>query len=112
MLFSQRKGFTPVKKQIQIESIDEDLRRLYNFLLSHPGNVRCFLILISEAKAPTRFVLNGKSKLGTHEIPNCDGCFHVRRTVKAAASFSNKKSAHYVCLIEVFTERPKKLPKI
>lgn len=91
-------------------SINEDLRRLYNFLQLHPGHVRGFLIVISEAKSPTRFVLNGKSKLGSHKIPKCDGCFHIRRTVKAAASFSNKKIAHYVCLIEVFTKIPNKLP--
>lgn len=93
-------------------AIDDDLRRLFAFLRSHPGNARGFLILISESKSPTRFVSNGKSKLGTHEIPNSDGCYHVRRTVKAAASFSNTKKAHYACLIEVFTKRPKKLPLI
>ena len=45
-------------------------------------------------------------------VGNCTGCFHVRRTVKAAASFSNKKTAHYLCLIEVFRERPQRLPAI
>ena len=93
-------------------AIDDDLTRLYSFLRVTETKARCFLIVVSESKAPNRFISDGKSRLGTHCIPNCKGCFHVRRTVKAAASFSNKRSAHYVCLLEVFRDRPKKLPAI
>lgn len=93
-------------------AIDGDLKRLYAFLSASPTNARAFLIIVSESKVPNRFVSEGKSRLGTHNIPNSDGCFHVRRTVKAAASFSKKSSAHYVCLLEVFRDRPKKLPVI
>lgn len=93
-------------------NIDNDLKRLYTFLNGTQTNARAFLILVSESKAPPRFVIGGKSQLGSHSIPGSQGCFHVRRTVKAAASFSNKHSAHYVCLIEVFRSRPKKLPTI
>lgn len=93
-------------------SMNDDLKRLYTFLCATPTQARAFLIVVSESKAPRRFVANGKSILGTHPIPDSDGCFHVRRTVKAAASFSNKSSAHYVCLLEVFHVRPQKLPKI
>jgi hypothetical protein len=93
-------------------SINEDLKRLYTFLAATQTRARAFLVLISESKAPGRFVYAGKSRLGTNSIPGSKGCFHVRRTVKAAASFSNRSSAHYVCLIEVFRDRPKKLPKI
>lgn len=93
-------------------SIDNDLKRLYQFLNSTPTQARAFLIVVSESKAPKRFVEDGKSKLGSNDIPGANGCFHVRRTVKAAASFSNKSTAHYVSLIEVFSERPKRLPKI
>ncbi len=92
--------------------INEDLRRLHTFLQATQTQARAFLVIVSESKAPTRFVSEGKSRLGTHKVPGTGGCFHVRRTVKAAASFSNKSSAHYVCLLEVFLERPKKLPKI
>lgn len=92
--------------------INEDLKRLYSFLRATQTNARAFLIVVSESKAPKRFVTDGKSRLGTFPIPSSDGCFHVRRTVKAASSFSKKSSAHYVCLIEVFRERPRKLPKI
>jgi hypothetical protein len=92
--------------------IDEDLRKLHRFLEATPTQARGLLIVISESKAPDRFVEDGKSRLHTHDIPNCNGYFHVRRTVKAAASFSNKKTAHYVCLIEVFRERPQRLPAI
>lgn len=93
-------------------SIDDDLKRLHTFLDGTPTNARAFLIVVSESRAPARFVIEGKSRLGSHPVPGTNGCFHVRRTVKAAASFSQKSSAHYVCLIEVFCERPKALPKI
>jgi len=93
-------------------SINDDLNRLYKFLCATETNARCFLILVSESKAPNRFVLDGKSRLHTHDIPNCNGCYHVRRTVKASASFSRKNSAHYVCLLEVFRDRPRPLPLI
>jgi len=92
--------------------VDDDLRRLFTFLSSTETNARAFLIVVSESKAPTRFVKDGKSILGSHSLPDSGGCYHVRRTVKAAASFSNKNTAHYVCLIEVFRERPRKLPRI
>jgi hypothetical protein len=92
--------------------IDSDLKRLYTFLANTQTNARAFLIIVSESKAPKRFVFDGKSRRGSNSIPNSEGCFHVRRTVKAAASFSKKSSAHYVCLIEVFRKSPKKLPKI
>ena len=94
------------------KDIDDDLRRLYALLVASDVLPRCFLIVVSESRSPSRFVSNGQSKLGAHSIPGCDGCFHVRRTVKAAASFRIMTSAHYVCLIEVFRDRPKKLPTI
>ncbi len=93
-------------------AIDEDLRRLYTFLCSTQTHARAFLVVVSESRPPNRFVSEGKSRLGTYLIPKSKGCFHVRRTVKAAASFSNKSSAHYVSLLEIFCDRPKKLPKI
>lgn len=92
--------------------LNGDLKRLYAFLTAAEGNARCFLFVVSESKAPSRFVKDGKSQLGPKTIPGGSGRFHVRRTVKAAASFSNKRTAHYVCLLEVFRDRPQKLPAI
>ena len=86
------------------QSINEDLLRLHSYLQIATGGTRCFLFVVSESLAPRRFVKDGKSILGTQEIPGCNGHFRVRRSVKAAASFSGKESAHYVCLIEVFLE--------
>ena len=86
--------------------IDDDLKRLHELRKRAPG-VRCFEIVVSEGAAPTRFVHDGKSKLINQKIPGCDGYFRVRRTVKAAASFSKKSAAHYVCLVEVFTKGEK-----
>lgn len=87
--------------------INRDLTRLHNYLKSTQNGSRAFLFVVSESLAPRRFVKNGKSWLGTHQIPKCNGHYRVRRTVKAAASFSGKLSAHYVCLIEVFLEGQK-----
>jgi hypothetical protein len=84
------------------QSINEDLTRLHAFLEVATSGTRCFLFIVSESLAPRRFVKDGKSILGAHPIPNCAGHFRVRRSVKAAASFSGKESAHYVCLLEVF----------
>lgn len=84
------------------QSINADLVRLHNYLLAARKGVRCFLFVVSESKAPRRFVRDGKSILGEHRIPKLAGHYRVRRSVKAAASFSGRESAHYVCLIEVF----------
>ena len=84
------------------QSINEDLTRLHKFLAVATAGTRCFLFVVSESLAPRRFVKDGKSILGAHPIPGCTGHFRVRRSVKAAASFSGKESAHYVCLLEVF----------
>lgn len=82
--------------------VNTDLVRLHGYLRASTEDARAFLFVISESSAPRRFVKAGKSVLGPKEIPDCEGHFRVRRTVKAAASFSGKKKAHYVCLIEVF----------
>lgn len=84
------------------QSINEDLTRLYAYLQVAPTGIRCLLLIVSESLAPRRFVKGGKSVLGAHPIPGTNGHFRVRRSVKAAASFSGKESAHYVCLLEVF----------
>lgn len=84
------------------QSINEDLARLHALLKVATTGTRCFLIVVAEGFAPRRFVKDGKSILGRHAIPNSPGHFRVRRSVKAAASFSGKESAHYACLIEVF----------
>lgn len=82
--------------------INSDFVRLHSYLRASNNDARAFLFVISESSAHRRFVKDGKSILGMQDIPNCDGHFRVRRTVKAAASFSGKETAHYVCLIEVF----------
>ena len=82
--------------------INTDFVRLHSYLRASNNDARAFLFVISESKAHRRFVKAGKSILGPQKIPGCEGHFRVRRTVKAAASFSGKERAHYVCLIEVF----------
>lgn len=93
--------------------INEDLRRLHAYLQAVKSGPRCFLIVVSEGRAPKRFVQDGQSRRGIHSIKNTNGgTYVVRRSVKAAASFSGKESAHYVCLLEVFLagQQPLELP--
>lgn len=90
------------------QAVNDDLKRLHSFLENSTAGTRCFLLVVSESRAPTRFVKEGVSRLGSHEIPGTNGQFRVRRSVKAAASFSGKTSAHYVCLIEVFRQGEKR----
>lgn len=87
--------------------INEDLYRLHSFLKIATKGTRGFLFVVSEALAPRQFIRDGKSILGVHAIPSCTGHFRVRRSVKAAASFSRKETAHYVCLLEVFLKGQK-----
>lgn len=82
--------------------IDADLRRLAAVSRVRP-NLRTFLLVIAEAERPERFVnKEGKSIVGEHEIPKCDGHYRVRRTWKAAHAFQKRDRAQYACLIEVY----------
>jgi len=85
--------------------INADLKRLYDLKNVVNDDIRCLLFIISEGRAPTRFVKDGKSILGWNQIPMCSGYYRVRRTVKAAPSFSSREKAHYVCMLEVFLNR-------
>lgn len=92
--------------------INEDLKRLYNFKKVCMNEARAFLIIAAESELPDRFVdrNRGTSRLNAHKIAETGGVYHVRRTVKAASSFERKESAHYICIVEIFSEPLKKLP--
>lgn len=85
--------------------IDADLQRLAAVRQTHPG-VRTFMFVIAEAHRPKRFVdKEGKSFTGKHAIPNSQGHYRVRRTLKAAHAYSDTGSAQYACLVEVYPGR-------
>ena len=108
-VFEVKRGNAP-KAQI-----DQDLKRLVSFKQQCRPEARAFLIVASEASLPKRFVdpEKGRSKLHAHPVPETTGVYHVRRTVKAASSFDNKMTAHFVCICEVFAHPPKKkLPTV
>jgi hypothetical protein len=71
----------------------------------NPG-LRAFLVLVSEARRPGRFVrqdgmaVRGKRKDFGPSVPG--SYYRVRRVCKAAHSFKKKESAHYTCILEVF----------
>ncbi|MDZ7663154.1 hypothetical protein [Thiohalophilus sp.] len=108
-IFEVKRGSSPKAE------IDQDLRRLFHFKEVCRSGARAFLIVVSEAKLPKRFVdpKKGKSKLHGHPIPGTTGVYHVRRTVKAASSFDRKETANFACICEVFSQPPKKvLPEV
>lgn len=83
--------------------IDQDLSRLAILKNANP-TVRALLFVVAEAHRPKRFVSpEGKAILGKNDIPGKNAHYRVRRACKAAAAFSGKESAHYACIIEVFT---------
>jgi hypothetical protein len=83
--------------------IDQDLKRLAIFKNANK-NARAFLFVVAEAKRPRRFVSpEGGAMLGKNNIPGENAHYRVRRACKAAAAFSGKESAHYACIIEVFS---------
>ena len=64
--------------------------------------VRCFLIIGSQGKLPSRFVdrETGRAIKGVQETS--DGFrYKVKRVCKAAASFERKETAMYVSLVDV-----------
>ncbi len=69
-------------------------------------DLRTFLLLVSEAKLPRRFVrgdgtaVRGNLKVANPRIPG--SYFRVKRVCKAAHSFRRKELAHFACIIEVF----------
>jgi hypothetical protein len=82
--------------------ITKDLQRLAAFLSIRPA-ARAFLLVLSESDRHDRFVTEeGSSKKGEHAIPGSAGTFRVRRTLKAAHAYSNKSSANYASIVEVF----------
>ena len=84
--------------------VNDDLKRLLLFKRSCNRSARAFLVVASEGALPDRFVEDeGVSRLHPHPIPGTKGIYHVRRTVKASPTFAKTNSAHYVCIVEVFT---------
>jgi hypothetical protein len=82
-------------------AIEIDLHRLAKLKEADP-NLLTYLIIISEAKRPKRFV--STSGVGVRGMNSLKGpaCWTVRSVKKAAHSFQGVESASYACLIEVF----------
>lgn len=80
-----------------------DLKRLAALKQVIP-DVRALLFLVSENRRPAQFVgENGQVRRGRHQIEGTPAHYRVRRACKASASFERPNSAHYACVIEVFT---------
>ena len=87
------------RAKVDKEKVKEDLVRLANYHKVNPSS-RCYLLLVSQKFRPLNYITEeGKAILD--EIKGKGYKAKVRRACKAAASFKNKDSAHYSCLIEV-----------
>ena len=81
--------------------IEDDIKKLARIKELYP-EIRCYLIIGSQGKLPSRFVNRetGRAIKGIQETS--DGIrYKVTRVCKAAASFERKETAMYVCLVEV-----------
>lgn len=82
--------------------IDKDLQRLARLKTAMPEN-GALLFVISEARRPNRFVgPNGVRSKEKHPIPKTNAYFQVIRACKATSRFSQRDTAHYACILEVF----------
>lgn len=92
------------------KEIEKDLHRLYQALAATDNNARAFLILVGQKLLPKEYVFasTGKAIRKNFTLEGMPGGkYAVRRTCKAAASFANKETAYYACLIEVMIDRSK-----
>ena len=82
--------------------INKDLKRLAAFQTTRRG-ARAFLIVLSETSRHDRFVTEaGKTRVGTHRVPEFAGTYSIRRTVKAASAYTNTDTGNYATMVEVF----------
>lgn len=89
--------------------VTEDLVRLFDWVIAVDSPARAFLLVASEGKEPRRFVKGGLARPGDWDLPNRAGAYRVRRVCKASGSFKHTGSAHYACLVEVFShQRPRR----
>lgn len=81
--------------------IDHDLRRLAAVKRAHPS-FTTYLVVISEAERPRRFVdEDGSALTTTFRIPDTEQLYRVRRVLKATSTFRSPDKAQYACLVEV-----------
>lgn len=84
------------------KSISNDLNRLIAVKKECP-EIRAYLIVVSEKGRPKAFVNEGgRAITGRQRVEG--GFYYVRKVCKASSSFSFKESAHYACVLEVFSE--------
>lgn len=96
-----------VKRNIKdFRLIIKDFERL-RALNSQHKNTKCFLLFASQGVRPKRFV-NEKGTANNIDFIGKNYIAHVRRVCKATSTFRSKEKAHYVCLIEVLSNKGKK----
>ena len=88
-----------------IAEINADLKRLHNFLETSIPDARAFLFVVLEGSKHSDFARkDGTGKRHKQTIFDGKVSYHIRRTVKAAASFKGMNTAHYVHIIEVILD--------
>lgn len=84
--------------------IDADLKRLMAVRTDYP-DITTYLVVVSEAHRPPRFVSDrGKSITKRQRLDGVAVYFKVRRTLKAAHSYTKIGRSQYACLVEAFAD--------
>lgn len=99
---SRRRAYSTVvevkRSTAAVDQINKDFSRLSAFKKHNP-NIRAFLIIVSQARKPTRFV----SSTGGAEQTRVDAVrTRVRRVCSASSALKRGDSAHYAVAVEVF----------
>lgn len=82
-------------------AVKKDLMRLVE-VKRHIPDSRAFLVLVSEKGRPKKYVNEkGNAIRGRHSLDG--GYFMVRRACMATTSVSRSDTAHYACVMEVFS---------
>jgi len=81
--------------------IEQDLLKLSRVKAEHPS-IRCYLLIGCQGHLPANYVDSetGKAFKGRFSTPD-DVSYRIVRVCKASASFERKRTAMYVCLLEV-----------
>ncbi|WP_299776852.1 hypothetical protein [uncultured Roseobacter sp.] len=85
----------------QKNDINKDIERLADVKACNP-EIGAFLIIVSEARRPDRFVTqSGNARRKREKIEEKSQLYIPRRAKKAGHSFSRIEKAHFACLVEV-----------
>lgn len=89
----------------QKAQIYADLKRLIAVRSVLP-KIKTYLVVVAEAQRPKLFVSSKGKSIKKHQtLKGVNGYFKVRRTFKAAHTYTKVERIQYACLVEAYSER-------